>query len=411
MKARLFLFDDRRARRWAPLTLTRPVGEILFGCLTIRERAEHVLGIKCEGHLSRKRLIGFDEPGAPPAIAPEDVSGGGTRVLLSSRAIAGFQTVQLPDSHATIFVDGKPAGWIVPDGAPLPSEIWLRDPDAANLDGARVDLAGFFLGHPWDLMRHNAEQISRDVERLWPVASSGEERTEGVHRIGSHPVSMAEDAIMEPGVHLDLRDGPIRVDRRARVEGPARLTGPLYVGPDTIVFGGSVGTSSLGPACRIRGEVADSVFLGFVNKAHDGHIGHAVLGRWVNLGAFTTNSDLKNNYGTVRVWTPEGDKDTGLVKVGCFLGDHVKTGIGTLLNTGTIIGAGSNVFGGLMPPTVVPPFSWGAGSALGEYRLDKFLETSEVVMARRNQRLTPGVRGVLETAWKATARRRNDGPS
>jgi hypothetical protein len=155
--------------------------------------------------------------------------------------------------------------------------------------------------------------------------------------------------------------------------------------------------------------VADSVLLGFVNKAHDGYIGHALLGRWVNLGAFTTNSDLKNNYRPVRVWTPDGDLDTGLLKVGCFLGDHVKTGIGTVLNTGTVIGAGSNVFGGLMPPSAVPPFSWGSGPDLRDHALDKFLVTAAHAMGRRGQELTTGVRLVLEQAWAATAGRRSQG--
>jgi hypothetical protein len=158
--------------------------------------------------------------------------------------------------------------------------------------------------------------------------------------------------------------------------------------------------------CIVRGELADSVLLGFVNKAHDGYIGHALLGRWVNLGAFTTNSDLKNNYRPVHVWTPDGDLDTGRLKVGCFIGDHVKTGIGTVLNTGTVIGAGSNVFGGLMPPVVVPPFSWGSGPDLRDHNLDKFLATAERAMGRRDQKLTPGVRAILEGAWAATAGRR-----
>ncbi len=167
-----------------------------------------------------------------------------------------------------------------------------------------------------------------------------------------------------------------------------------------------MGTSSFGPVCLVRGEVAQSVFLGYVNKAHDGHIGHALLGRWVNLGAFTTNSDLKNNYRPVRVWTPEGDEETGLLKVGCFLGDHVKTGIGTVLNTGTVVGAGSNLFGGLMPPTVVPPFSWGMGPDLRDHRLGKFIETAERAMARRDQSLTDGVKRILREAWRSTAGRR-----
>jgi hypothetical protein len=126
----------------------------------------------------------------------------------------------------------------------------------------------------------------------------------------------------------------------------------------------------------------------------------------VNLGAGSTNSDLKNNYGTVKVWSPDGEEDTGLIKVGCFLGDHVKTSIGTLLNTGTVVGAGTNVFGGAMPPTMVPPFSWGTGADLRDYRFDRFLEAAEASMARRGQTLTPGVRRVLAQAWQRTRTRR-----
>jgi hypothetical protein len=141
------------------------------------------------------------------------------------------------------------------------------------------------------------------------------------------------------------------------------------------------------------------VLLGYANKAHDGHLGHAYLGRWVNLGAETTNSDLKNNYGPVRLWTPDGERDTGTIKLGCLLGDHVKTGIGTLLNTGTVVGAGSNLYGAAMPPRYVPPFSWGTGEALVPYRLEKFLEVAARAMARRDVELTPKLQRQLVAAW------------
>jgi UDP-N-acetylglucosamine diphosphorylase/glucosamine-1-phosphate N-acetyltransferase len=178
-----------------------------------------------------------------------------------------------------------------------------------------------------------------------------------------------------------------------------RLSGPAYIGPDSTVLGGTVAAVSTGPVCRIRGELAETVCLGYVNKQHDGHIGHAYLGRWVNLGAETTNSDLKNNYGTIRLWTPEGEVDTGEIKLGAFLGDHVKTGIGLLLNTGTVVGAGSNLFGTAMPPKYVPPFSWGTGEALVSYRVEKFLQVAARAMGRRNAQLSEASRGQLERAW------------
>ena len=159
-----------------------------------------------------------------------------------------------------------------------------------------------------------------------------------------------------------------------------------------------MGVSSIGPVCKVRGEVTDSVLVGYCNKAHDGHLGHAVLGRWVNLGAGTINSDLKNTYSPVRVRLPRGDVDTGLLKVGSFIGDHVKTGIGTLLTTGAVIGAASNLFGGRMPPQCVPAFSWGEGAELGEHQVDKFLATAEIAMRRRGVELSAGMRHVLTAA-------------
>jgi UDP-N-acetylglucosamine diphosphorylase/glucosamine-1-phosphate N-acetyltransferase len=400
--ARLFLFDDGRARRWAPFTLTRPAGELLYGCMSFRERAERVFGVKCEGHLSRRALVGFDEPGAAPVVTLQDVGTHGKRILLSSRAGPDLGPVELPAELTRITVAGTPAGWILPDGEPLPPDLWLRDPSTANTAAPALDLPGLMLASPWDVIAQNAERIRRDVVVLCPP-SAATAHPAGLLCLGEGSLSVGANVEIEPGVYVDTRNGPVHLAEGVHVEGPARLTGPLYVGPRTRILGGSIAVSSIGPVCVVRGEVSDSVMLGFVNKAHDGYIGHALLGRWVNLGAFTTNSDLKNNYGSVRVWTPDGDVDTGLLKVGCFLGDHVKTGIGTMITTGTVIGAGSNVFGNVTPPRSVPPFSWGEGESLGQYRLDKFLATAERAMARRGQSLTPGVRRVLETAWQQTA--------
>ena len=402
---RLLLFDDGRARRWAPLTLTRPASELLYGCMTLRERAERALGLTCEGLISRRALAGFDEPGAAPTIALDDIGTRGARVLLSSRAALDLGGFTVPDGECRITVSGTTAGWVLPDGAPLPSELWLRDPAAAPRKGTTLELEGVLLGHPWDLVATNPDRIRKDVAALWP----NDDAPQGTVRIGSGVVSLGDGAEIEPGVYVDTREGPVRLAEGTTVHGPARLVGPLFLGARSKILGGQVGSSSLGPVCLVRGEVADSVLLGFVNKAHDGYVGHALVGRWVNLGAFTTNSDLKNNYRPVSVWTPDGEASTGMLKVGCFLGDHVKTGIGTVLNTGTVIGAGSNVFGGLMPPTVVPPFSWGSGPDLRDHQLDKFLEAAERAMARRNQTLTPGVRRILEEAWRATAGRRAEG--
>jgi UDP-N-acetylglucosamine diphosphorylase/glucosamine-1-phosphate N-acetyltransferase len=263
-----------------------------------------------------------------------------------------------------------------------------------------MDLAGRTLDAPWDLMNLNGEQLRRDIPRFFPGYAA--EALPGCHILGDGLLSLASDVTVEPQCVFDLSDGPVRLAEGVRVRAHTRLAGPAFVGRESVLLGGVFSETTIGPVSRARGEIECSVILGYSNKAHDGFLGHAYLGKWVNLGAFTTNSDLKNNYGEVRVVGPDGPRPSGLMKVGCFLGDHVKTGIGTLLNTGTVVGAGSNIFGGAMPPNYVPPFSWGSGQDLTEFRLDRFLEVAEKAMARRGVALESGMKQVLRSAWERT---------
>lgn len=416
---RLYLFDDARARSWSPFSRTRPVGELLFGCLLQRERAARIFGA-CDGHLAGPALGGFEEPGAPPVVALDDLGTGEPRVFLSSRVVAEGCTSDLPDRtelpggarRLRIVVDGETVGWYVPAGEPAPSSAELADPAAGENPAAHgaadpIELEGSVLDWPWTLVDRNADRIARDAAELHPGDSSF--LLTDAHVDGDHHVSLGAKVSVDPSVFLDVRDGPIWLDDRVRVLGPARLTGPLYVGPDSVLLGGTIGTSSIGPVCKVRGEVEASVFLGWSNKAHDGYLGHALVGRWVNLGAMTTNSDLKNSYSSVRVQiAPDRVVDTGMLKVGALVGDHVKTGIGTLITTGAHVGTGSNLFGGGVAPRWVPPFSWGAGDPFTEYRLDTFLEVAKRAMSRRDQELTEGMQQVLERAWRDSADERSD---
>ena len=402
----LILFDDERARAWTPFSVTRPAGELLFGCLTLRERAERFWGEPCVGHVTDPGLEGFAEPGAAAVLdsaAPDPAPGPGeetTRILFSSRAVPDF--VPAPPAHepAVLTVQGQIVGWVLPPGKDSPEESDLLNPDGFDMGLPQIEIPGRVLSNIWDLVAGNGEQVCSDVTALFP--ESRFTLPEGVHVSGAERVSLGEKVHLEAGVHLDAADGPIRLSDGAHVSAFTRLAGPAFVGPDTHVLGGSIGNVTIGPACRVRGEVSSSVLLGYVNKAHEGYLGHAYLGRWVNLGALTTNSDLKNNYGNVRVHMAEGLVDTGLIKVGCFLGDHVKTGIGTLLPTGCVVGAGSNLFGGLMAPPHVPPFSWGSGDRLEEYDIGRFLDTAGLAMSRREMSLEKGSRRLLQRAWDRT---------
>ncbi len=412
MTPALYLYDDPTARAFEPFSATRPVGELLFGGFTARERAEQVFGLTCEGHLAGAGLVGFDEAGAAPGLPADARSPRRARVLLNSRFVPewGAALPEVGDRAVALVCADRLAGWVAPPGVVVPEARLLRD-GATRLGstesaGAR-EVAGQWVDTLWGMMDRNPERIAADIRHVFEDASANRPRNgqpSGVHLLGGNLVSVAETAEIEPGAVIDTRTGPIRLDSGSRVQAFTRLGGPAWIGRDSVVLGGSVSSVSLGPVCKIRGEVEGTIVTGYSNKAHDGFLGHAILGRWVNLGAGTTNSDLKNNYGPVRLRLPSGIVHTGLTKVGCFLGDHVKTAIGTLLGTGTVIGAGSNVFGGT-PATYVPPFSWGVeaggGGPPAAYDLRKFLEVAEVVMGRRGVELTPGVRAVLERAWHA----------
>ena len=202
-----------------------------------------------------------------------------------------------------------------------------------------------------------------------------------------------------------LNEGSILVEAGAEVDPCAVLDaryGPIYIGKNTIVRPHSYlrGPLSIGPECRIGGEVTHSIFHGYSNKAHYGFIGHSYIGKWVNLGAGTTNSNLKNNYGAVKVWVNGKEIDSGEQFLGCFVGDYAKLGIGTLINTGAVIGFGANVLGGKVTPKYIPNFSWNEKE---RYRLEDFLKTTKIVMGRRGIELEPSLTEKLKTIYQLTA--------
>jgi UDP-N-acetylglucosamine diphosphorylase/glucosamine-1-phosphate N-acetyltransferase len=370
--------------------------------MTLRARAERVFGARCVAHLGPDHLRGFEEGDSPPVLGYGEAPGDGDRLFLCARAVPAWGSLDLwlerRGGAGALVIGDEVVGWFSPDGAPSPDPDFFECPGRVLDRTGAVALPGRTVGRVWELMSGTPEQIAEDVAGLFPGAATPS-MPDGVYVLGEHPVVVGDGVIVEPGVVFDTSDGPIWLDAGSRVRAFSRVAGPVYLGRGSTILGGSVEQASIGPVCRIRGEFAESVALGWVNKAHDGHMGHAYLGAWVNLGAETTNSDLKNNYSTIRLWTPEGDADTGEIKIGCFLGDHVKTGIGLLLNTGTVVGAGSNLYGSEMPPKYVPPFSWGTGSELTAYRVDKFLEVAERAMQRRKVTLAEGSRAQLERAW------------
>ncbi len=224
-------------------------------------------------------------------------------------------------------------------------------------------------------------------------------------------VYVGHDVLVDPYVVLDAREGPIFLGNGVRVRPFTYLQGPVAVLQGSLVKAGSrIGEgATIGPVCKVAGEIEASILQGYSNKQHEGFLGHSYLGEWVNLGAGTNNSDLKNNYRPVRVQLPHGTVDTGQVFVGLMAGDHVKAGIDTMFNTGTVVGFGANVFDAGFPPKFIPSFAWGGKQGFVPYDLARFVATARRVMARREVELTAAYQNMIHTLYELTQPERRSG--
>ena len=392
----LFLYDDATARGFEPFALTRPTCELRAGALLLRERWEVALKRRATGVITSAHLADFDEPWGIPAVSGRLPKGS---LLASSRCAVALHPVTSGDSWGC---DGRIAALTLP-----------RDVDAAELADGRVTLeqlaregstpapvGGRWIDHVWDFIAFLSPMLVEDIQALTSLEVSHVKAAPGMKR-GDHPVLAEAGANVEPNVFFDTSAGPVLVRRGATVMAFTRIVGPCVIGEDSQVGGDKIANASIGNVCKVHGELSSTIFLGHSNKGHDGFVGHSYLGRWVNLGAATVTSNLKNTYGSVQLWTPGGEEDTAQQFLGTFFGDHVKTGIGMTLSTGTVIGAAANIYGGVMPPKAVPPFAWGDRPPYGTYRVDKFLEVTKRVMERRHVELTPKLAKQLRAAFDA----------
>ena len=251
----------------------------------------------------------------------------------------------------------------------------------------------------WELVADLHEALTSDFECLKENHSVTKEYTisDGAYLVNKDNIILSKGVYLAPGAVIDATDGPVVIGENSKVDSHAAIYGPCFVGHDSQILAGKVSGSSIGPVCRVGGEVEESIFQSYVNKYHDGFIGHSYVGSWVNFGAMTTNSDLKNNYSNIRVSLNGNSIDTGLNKIGSFIGDHTKFGIGTLLNTGINIGVCCNVFGGgLITDKEIPSFKWGGNGSCIDYKFDKAIETAEIVMKRRGIEISEDEKVILE---------------
>jgi UDP-N-acetylglucosamine diphosphorylase/glucosamine-1-phosphate N-acetyltransferase len=392
----LVLYDDARARSFEPFALTRPASELRAGVELVRRRWQSALGARAVGLLAAPHLEDFSEGDAPPVLTGRVPAG---TIVANSRCAVTLDSLPPADVWRC---GGRVAA--VRLRAELRADDFAdgtRDLESLLWPGAHVvDEIGWWHDEVWDLVKHLSELLAHDIESL----AEATEPEPGVRaeKLGPYPAYVERGARVEPYVVFDCQAGPILVRSGATISSFTRLVGPCAVGHDSQIMGGRIAASSIGEQCKVAGDVSVTTFIGHANKGHEGFVGHSVVGRWANLGASTVTSNLKNTYGRVSLWTVDGMRETDLQFLGTLMGDHAKTGIGTRLTTGTVVGAGANVVGG-EAPKVVPPFAWGVGGR-ERYDIERFLTVAERVMARRQVALDDATRRALRCAYeRATA--------
>ncbi len=399
----IVLFEDAGYERLLPLTWVRTCCELVCG----RDR----LIDKIRTHV-RGRLVRIDVRAPLTALVAERLpveapDAAADWCLLNARAlVTGPLTLPAPG------VGWRQNGDLVAAGVTAAAAEQLRPGfalDAAALtewsQGCRYEPPPEtirLIEYPWDLIQANAAELLRQCR---PCGAHAGQVDPGAHLVQPEQIYIGAGARVKPGAVLDGERGPVYLDAGVVVQPNAVLEGPCYIGPRSIVWPHASigGGTSIGPVCKVGGEIKSSVLLGYTNKQHDGYLGHSYVGSWVNVGASTVTSDLKNTYGTIRVSLNGRGVETGRHFLGSIIGDHSKIGIGTILPTGGVIGVASNVFTGRSVPKFVPSFAWLTDDGLDEYRVEKAVNLARVVMARRDVELSDEERDVL--VWVAQAAR------
>jgi len=390
----MVVFEDAFWRQLRPLTDLAPVPALAFGASSLAERLARLAGLPLAAVTGRPDAIAACRTMPRTTGLPEH----GTAVCVNAAALPGpwLDALAADDTPVRLTRGDRLVG------ARLP----VADVRAALEGGAPGEfdrrLAGaverpvdaVLLERPWTLVACNPDSIVLDLLRT-VTALDGDVHPSAV--VLGAPVVVEAGARVDPMCVLDARSGPVVVRRGAVLAPHTVVVGPCVVGERTQLLGGVVGRSTFGPECRVAGEVEECVWQGYGNKRHQGFVGHSAIGEWVNLGALTTTSDLKNNYGVVRVVIDGREHDTGTRKLGALVGAHAKTGIGTLLPTGAVVGTGANLFGGgRFAPKAVPSFGWWDGERMVEHRVDAFTGTARVALSRRGE--TAGAAD--EAAWR-----------
>ena len=384
------LFDGKDREHLLPFVYLRPVADVFMGALTFRDRWKHFLADSVSVETVDDSLE--SEESTPDrcvlaALLPT------TSFVESVQALAPNQKLVCDDLVLAYH-----------------GELASNDPALDSYQSISIDQSAFtHIKHAWDIFLHNADALRHDIPLLSKDKLSNSISDTNL-TIGDGSIFLAPNVKME-GVTLNTTDGPIFIDEGATIMEGSLLRGPLYVGKNSVIKMGTkvYENCSIGPSAKVGGEINNVVFFGNSNKGHDGFLGNAVIGEWCNIGAGTDASNLKNDYGLVRVWDYVSGNfaKTDLQFCGLLMGDHSQCAIQTTFNTATVVGVGCNLFGHGFPRQFIPSFSRGGAQGFSENRLDKVIETAKAMKKRRGVDFTPIDRVRLEATFQKTASFRN----
>jgi len=411
---RICVFDDGRTAQLEPLTLTRPAFDLLCGLTSLLDKQVRRFGATETGLLVRSSLADLARRDHPFASVNDLFwLHAATTILVNSRWLPPQGLAEPPLAPHVGLCQGQIAYAVLPPHLLTycsPNtiddclETWKQTLPTYAAEGVMIDF-------PWQLIENNAAQIVADFPWRTCALDHGYFHPANLTILGDEELlSVHPTAEIEPWVVADTRNGPVVIDREAHVKSFSRLEGPCYVGPQCVLTAATIRGSSLGPVCRVRGEVASSIFQGHDNKQHDGYIGHSYLGSWVNVAAGVNTGDLRLDYRPIRIQVAGHDQETGCRKVGSFIGDHTKIGLNCQLDAGTLIGAFALLLPGPgLQPRCVPSFCMTArGEVLVNDGLPGHMATAAETMRRRDWIFTPMHEALYRAVHQATAPARHE---
>jgi UDP-N-acetylglucosamine diphosphorylase/glucosamine-1-phosphate N-acetyltransferase len=388
------LFDTQKSRiRLLPLSYTRPVSEMRTGILTIREKWDKYLNAKCS-YLTDNYL----QEKFPPVFSSQNIYIDGTVLpnKLLVNEITNLKTGQAlyADKHLIALKTDT-------------EFTEINENTDAGFEKISKSIVFSQINYPWDIFRLNGQEIEKDYLLITKNRNSAP--------ISSTNRIIGENIFLEEGVEMEFatinaKNAYIYIGKNALIMEGALIRGSFALGKESVVKMGAkiYGPTTTGPACKIGGEINNSVIFANSNKGHEGFLGNSVLGEWCNIGANSDNSNLKNNYAEVKVWNYEKESfiRTGLQFCGLIMGDHSKCGINTMFNTGTVVGVNANIYGAGFPRNFVPSFSWGGALGFKEYQIKKAFEANDVVMKRRNKIFDEREQNILKEVFEISQKYR-----